>query len=165
MKSPAVVALGAVAAVAALVAVWFGWSWASAAHDQAATRARDRDAVLAAASEALTALNTVDYHDPGPAVDRWIQVTTGELGKTLSGDRQLQLDRTTATRTVASARVNQAAVAEVDPAAGTARVLAVLDVRLSTNGAPSVPSRTRLNASLARTDDGWKVDSVQAASS
>ncbi|WP_236788606.1 hypothetical protein [Amycolatopsis sp. GM8] len=164
MKSPGMVALGALAAVSVLVAAWSGWSWWSAAHDEAAMRAHDRDAVLSAADDALTTLNTVDYHDPGPAVDRWIQVTTGELGKTLSGDRQLQLDRTTASKTVAAAEVNQAAVAELDPAAGTARVLAVLDVQLSTNGAPSVPSRTRLNASLTRTDGGWKVDSVQAAS-
>ncbi|GAB3001800.1 hypothetical protein GCM10017788_74610 [Amycolatopsis acidiphila] len=158
------VAMGALAAVSVLVAAWCGWSWWSAAHDDAATRGQDRDTVLAAAGDALTALNTVDYHDPGPAVDRWIQVTTGQLGKTISGDRQLQLDRATASKTVASARVNQAAVAELNPDAGTARVLVVLDVQLSTNGSPSAPSRARLNASLTRTDSGWKVDSVQAAS-
>jgi Mce-associated membrane protein len=158
------VATGAVAAVAVLVAAWFGWSWWSAAHDDAAVRAQDRDTVLAAAGDALVALNTVDYHDPAPAVDRWIQVTTGELGRTLSGDRQVQLDRARASKTVATARVNQAAVAELDPGAGTARVLVVLDVQLSTNGSPSAPSRVRLNAALTRTDAGWKVASVQAAS-
>jgi Mce-associated membrane protein len=164
MKSPGLAAMTALAAVSVLVAAWFGWSWWSAAQATVVTRGQDRDTVLAAADDALTTLNTVDYHDPGAAVDRWIQVTTGELGKTLSGDRQLQLDRATASRTVASARVNQAAVAALNPDAGTARVIAVLDVQLSTNGAPSVPSRARLNASLTRTDAGWKVDSVQAAS-
>lgn len=164
MKNPGMVAMGALAAVAVLVAAWFGWSWWSTAHDEAAVRADDRDTVLAAAGDALAALNTVDYHDPAPAVDRWIQVTTGELGKTLSGDRQLQLDRARASKTVASARVNQAAVAALDPGAGTARVLVVLDVQLSTGGSPSAPSRARLNASLTRTGGGWKVDSVQAAS-
>ncbi|TNC28964.1 hypothetical protein [Amycolatopsis alkalitolerans] len=164
MKSREMVAMGALAAVSVLVAAWFGWSWWNAAHDDAATRAQERDAVLSAADDALTALNTIDYHDPDPSVDRWVDLTTGQLGKTLSGDRQLQLDRATQSKTVASARVNQSAVAELDPAAGTARVLAVLDVQLSTNGSPSAPSRTRLNATLARTDRGWKVDSVQAAS-
>lgn len=164
MKSPGMAATTALAAVSVLLAAWFGWSWWSAAHSTVANRAQDRDTVLAAAGDALTALNTIDYHDPGPAVDRWIQVTTGELGKTLSGDRQVQLDRATASKTVASARVNQAAVAELNSDAGTARVIAVLDVQLSTNGAPSAPSRARLNAALTRTDAGWKVDSVQAAS-
>lgn len=164
MKSPGMAALAALAAVAVLVAAWFGWSWWSAAHDQAAVRAQDRDTVVAAAGDALTALNTIDYHDPAPAVERWIEVTTGELGRTLSGDRQLQLDRARAAKTVATARVNQAAVAQLDPNAGTARVLVVLDVQLSTNGSPSAPSRARLNASLIRTDAGWKVDAVQAAS-
>ncbi|GHF82072.1 hypothetical protein AMYBAR_005682 [Amycolatopsis bartoniae] len=151
------------AAVSVLVAAWFGWSWWRAAHDDAARRADDRDAVLTAASDALSALNTIDYHDPGPAVDRWLDVTTGQLGRTLSGDREEQIGRATASKTVASARIDQAAVADLDSGKGTARVLAVLDVQLSTNGAPSAQSRARLNATLTRTDAGWKVDSVQAA--
>jgi Mce-associated membrane protein len=165
MQSPnrLLTALAAVAVVALFAAGWFGWTWWSAAHADTTTRAQDRDTVLSAAADALVALNTVDYRNAGPAVDKWIQVTTGELGKTLSGDRQVQLDRTTASKTVASASVNQAAVAELDETAGTARVIAVLDVRLSTNGAASAPSRSRLNAALDRTPQGWKVSSVQAA--
>jgi Mce-associated membrane protein len=153
----------ALTVMAVLVAAWSGWTWWSTAHDPATARARDRDAVLSAATDALVALNTIDYRDPGPAVDRWIQVTTGELGTTLSGDRQLQIDRTTATRTVASASVTQAAVAALDESAGTARVIAVLDIRLSTNGGSPAPDRSRLNAVLNRTGTGWKVSAVQAA--
>ncbi|GAA5160291.1 hypothetical protein GCM10023214_23970 [Amycolatopsis dongchuanensis] len=151
----------ALAAVSVLAAAWFGGSWWRVTHDDVAKRADDRDAVSAAAGEALAALNTIDYHDPGPAVDRWLDVTTGQLGRTLSDDRQDQIARATASRTVASAKVNQAAVAELN--GDTARVLAVLDVQLSTNGAPSATSRARLNATLTRTGGVWKVDSVQAA--
>lgn len=154
--------LSVLAVLAVLSGVWFGWSWWRSAHDDFAARARDRDAVLAAASDALVALNTIDYREAGPAVDRWIQVTAGELGRTLREDRQAQLDRATANRTEASASVTQAAVAELR--GDTARVIAVLDVRLNTNGAPGSSNRSRLNAELTRTPDGWKVDAVQAAS-
>jgi Mce-associated membrane protein len=153
--------IGVLSVVSVLVAAWFGWSWWRSAHDDFAVRAHDRDAVLAAASDALVALNTIDYRDAGTAVDGWLQVTSGELGKTLAGDRQLQLDRATASRTEASASVDRAAVTELH--GDTARVIAVLDVRLSTNGSPPATNRSRLNAELTRTPEGWKVDAVQAA--
>ncbi|KAA9151562.1 hypothetical protein FPZ12_038830 [Amycolatopsis acidicola] len=156
--------LGALAVVAVLVAGWFGWSWWSTAHDATELRARDRDAVLSAASDALVALNTVDYHNPEPAVDRWISVTTGQLGNSLSGDKKTQLDRATQSKTVAWASVDQAALTALDQNAGTARVIAVLDVHLGTNDAAPKDSRARLNAALTRTPQGWKVNSVQAAS-
>lgn len=154
--------LGVVTVVAVLAAAWAGWSWWQDTHDETIVRARDRDAVLSAASVALVALNCMDYRNAGPSVDRWLEVTTGTLGSSLSGDRQLHLDRATSTRTEATAALNQAAVAELH--GDTARVIAVLDVRLSTNGGPPSSSRARLDAELTRTAQGWKVDSVQAAS-
>lgn len=156
--------LSALAVVAVVVAGWFGWGWWSTAHDDVQNRALDRDTVLSAATDALIALNTVDYHNPEPAVDRWISVTTGELGSSMSGDKQTQLERATSSKTVAWASLDQAAVTALDPNAGTARVIAVLDVHLSTNDAAPKDSRARLNAALTRTPQGWKVNSVQAAS-
>ncbi|HET6503837.1 MAG TPA: hypothetical protein VFG87_24075 [Amycolatopsis sp.] len=153
---------GVSAVVAVFAAGWFGWSWWQTAHDDFSTRARDRDAVLAAGSDGLVALNTIDYRDAGPSVDRWIQVTTGELGTTFSGDRQSQLDRATGSKAEASATLDEAAVTDLN--GDTAHVIAVLDVRLSTNGGAPASSRTRLNAELTRTPQGWKIDSVQAAS-
>jgi Mce-associated membrane protein len=154
--------LGVLAVVAVLAAGWFGWLWWRTAHDEVSMRARDRDAVLSAASDGLVALNTIDYRNAGPSVDRWIQVTTGELGTNFSGDRQSQLDRATASKTEASATLDEAAVTDLN--GDTAHVIAVLDVRLATNGGAPASSRTRLNAELTRTPRGWKIDSVQAAS-
>ncbi|WAL67460.1 hypothetical protein ORV05_06660 [Amycolatopsis cynarae] len=162
-RDPVLLGMTVLAVVAVVAATWFGLSWWTAAHDEAGLRARDRDTVLAAATDALTALNTIDYHDPGPALDRWIQVTTGQFGKNLSGDRQLQLDRAVTSRTIATASVRQAAVTELDEAGGTARVIAVVDVQLSTNGSAAAPSRSRLNATLTRTESGWKISAVQGA--
>ncbi|MET7996293.1 hypothetical protein ABZU76_35930 [Amycolatopsis sp. NPDC005232] len=151
--------------LAVLAAAWFGWSWWRAAHDDALARGRDRDAVLAAASTELVALNTIDYHNGGADVDRWIGATTGQYGANLAGDRQLQLDRATSTKTVSTASLLQAAVTDLDPAAGTARVIAVLDVRVSTGGGAAVPKQARLTVDFARDGDAWKVGGVQAVGS
>ncbi|MGI6869408.1 nuclear transport factor 2 family protein [Amycolatopsis sp. 3B14] len=154
--------LGALAAVAVLAAAWFGWSWWSAAHDDGLVRARDRDAVSTAAGDALVALNTIDYREAGAALDRWIAVTSGQLGSSLSGDRQGQVDRATAAKLVATASLRQIAVTEVD--GDTARVIAVLDVSIASDGGEPKPGRSHLTADVARADGTWKITSVQGAS-
>ncbi|MFD6067276.1 MULTISPECIES: hypothetical protein [Amycolatopsis] len=158
-------ALTVAAAIALLIAAWFGWSWWSAARDDGLARGREREAVLAAASGQLEVLNTIDYRSGAQDVDRWLGVTTGRLGKDLTGDRQIQIDRATASKTVATAELEQAAVTELDTAAGTARLMAVLDVRVSTGGGPAVPKVSRLTVDYQRVADGWKVSAVQAAGS
>jgi Mce-associated membrane protein len=148
--------------VALLVAGWFGYSWWSAAHDGALSLARDRDAALDVASTGLVVLNTFDYRTGEQDMDRWLAVTTGQLAQDLSGDRKTQLDEANSTKTIATSTLRQAAVTELNSFAGTAKLIAVLDVRLSTNGATSAPALSRLNVDLARTDKGWKVSAVQA---
>ncbi|GAA3530209.1 hypothetical protein GCM10022222_11430 [Amycolatopsis ultiminotia] len=151
--------------LAVLAAAWFGWSWWRAAGDEGLARGRDRDAVLAAASTDLVALNTIDYHTGAADVDRWIAATTGQYRKDLSGDRQLQIERATSTKTVSTAALVQAAVTDLDPAAGTARLIAVLDVRVSTAGGAPASKQARLSVDFAREGDAWKVGGVQTVGS
>jgi Mce-associated membrane protein len=155
-----------VAAVLAVLAAGFtGWSWWRAATDDSAARGRERDAVLAAAGPELVTLNTIDYRSAGADVDRWIAATAGQYGKDLSGDRQVQIDRATTAKTVSTASLVQAAVTELDVAKGTARLLAVLDVRVSTGGGAASPRLNRLTVDVSRSDAGWKIAGVQAAGS
>ncbi|ANN16491.1 hypothetical protein SD37_13070 [Amycolatopsis orientalis] len=158
-------ALTVVATLAVLAAAWTGWSWWSAARDDGLARGREREAVLTAASGQLEVLNTIDYRTGAQDVDRWLGVTTGRLGKELAGDRQLQIDRANTGKTVATAKLEQAAVTELDAAAGTARLMAVLNVRISTGGGSAVPKISRLTVDYQRAEDGWKVSAVQAAGS
>jgi Mce-associated membrane protein len=154
----------AVAAVLSVLAALFsGWSWWRAASDDSFARGRDRDAVLAAAGPELVTLNTIDYRSAGAAVDRWIAATTGQYGKDLSGDRQVQIDRATTARTVSTASLVQAAVTEISD--DSARLLAVLDVRVSTGGGAVSPRLNRLTVDVARSSGGWKIAGVQAAGS
>ncbi|WP_181771139.1 hypothetical protein [Amycolatopsis pittospori] len=158
-------ALAVFAAVAVLAAAWSGWSWWSAAGDDGLARGREREAVLAAASGQLEMLNTIDYRSGAQDVDRWLGVTTGRLGKDLAGDRKVQIDRANTSKTVATAKLKQAAVTELDAVAGTARLMAVLDVKVSTGGGSATPKVSRLTVDYQRVEDGWKVSAVQAAGS
>ncbi|SFW89981.1 hypothetical protein [Amycolatopsis australiensis] len=158
-------ALVVAAIVSVLAAGFTGWSWWRAAADDSAARGRERDAVLAAVGPELVTLNTIDYRSAGAGVDRWIAATTGQYGRDLAGDRGLQIDRATSARTVSTASLVQAAVTEIDPAAGTARLLAVLDVRVSTGGGAATPRLNRLTVDARRAGGGWKVAGVQAAGS
>lgn len=155
----------AAAVLAVLAAGWTGYSWWRAASDDSLARGRERDAVLAAAGPELVTLNTIDYRNAGADVDRWIAASTGQYGKDLSGDRQVQIERASTARTVSTASLVQAAVTEIDVSAGKARLLAVLDVRVSTGGSAASPRMNRLTVDVARSSDGWKVAGVQAAGS
>jgi Mce-associated membrane protein len=155
--------LVAAAILAVLAAAVTGWSWWRAASDESLARGRDRDAVLAAAGPELVTLNTIDYRTAAADVDRWLAATAGQYGKDLAGDRQLQIDRAVSARTVSSASLVQAAVTEVS--SDSARLLAVLDVRVSTGGAPATPRMNRLTVDVLRSPSGWKVSGVQAAGS
>ena len=153
------------AVLSVLAASGAGYAWWRAASDDSAARGRERDAVLAAAGPELVTLNTIDYRSAGAAVDRWIGASTGQYGKDLAGDRQVQIDRATTARTVSTASLVQAAVTEIDVARGTARLLAVLDVRVSTGGAAVAPRLNRLTVDVSRAPEGWKIAGVQAAGS
>jgi len=153
------------AVLSVLAAAFSGWSWWRAAADDSLARGRERDAVLAAAGPALVTLNTIDYRTAAADVDRWITATTGQYGKDLTGDRQLQIDRAASARTVSTASLVQAAVTEIDVPHGTARLLAVLDVRVSTGGNADAPRLNRLTVDVSHSPDGWKIAGVQAAGS
>ncbi|WP_410568586.1 hypothetical protein [Amycolatopsis sp. cmx-4-61] len=153
------------AVLSVLAAAFAGWSWWRAASDDSFARARSRDEVLAAAGPELVTLNTIDYRTAAADVDRWTAATTGQYEKDLAGDRQLQIDRASSSRTVSSASLVRAAVTEIDPSRGVARLLAVLDVRVSTAGAPAAPRLNRLTVDVSRSPSGWKIAGVQAAGS
>jgi Mce-associated membrane protein len=157
--------LVAAAVLSVLAASVTGYAWWRAAADDSSARGRERDAVLAAAGPELVTLNTIDYRSAGADVDRWIAATTGQYGKDLAGDRQVQIDRATTARTVSSASLVQAAVTEIDVSAGKARLLAVLDVRVSTGGGAVSPRLNRLTVDVSRSVSGWKIAGVQAAGS
>lgn len=156
-------ALLAGALIAVLVAAWFGVSWALAASDDDLAYGRERDVVLTAAEDGLATLHTVDHRRAARDLDAWLTVTSGGLRKDIAGDRDGQLRRAASSKTVASAKVIRAAITELDKHGGTARVIAVVDVRLSTSGGKPATQRRRMNADLVLDGSAWKISAVEAA--
>lgn len=148
----------------ALTAGWFGYSWVSAATDDDLSYGRERDAVLGAASRGLVVLHTMDYRRAAADFGEWQSVSAGRLRSDLAGDREGQLKRAKSGEVISSARPVRVAVTELDGYAGTARVIAVLDVALTAKGHKATDTRRRMNAGLVRTPAGWRVSSVEAAS-
>lgn len=157
-------ALAGLTIAAVLVAGWFGLSWISAAQDSELRYARERDAAYQAAATGLVVLHTIDYRTAERDLDRWNDVTAGELRSDLRGDRDGQLKRASGGQTVSTAKLVRAAVTELDDHAGKARVIAVVDVRLATKDRKASTDRRRMNAELARGPRGWKITTVEAAS-
>ena len=147
-----------------LLAAWAGFAmvvagllWWHAASDPDVQLARARDVVLAAGSRALVELNTIAAADAEAGHDRWERAATGPLLDRLREQREQNLAAVRAAGTTRSVRLLRAAVTEVDVERGTARVIAALEV--TENAA--APARTRLDAQLVQTPDGWKVAAVE----
>lgn len=149
--------------VAAVAAGWFGWSWWSAAHDDDLVLARERDAVLQQAREALVTLNTVDYRTAKQDVGRWAKVTTGRFGKELVDRSEDQVRQVKESKTVTTATVANASVTELRPRRSSARVMVVLNIEVRSTDGEDRARHSLLEAELSKTEGGWKVTSVQAA--
>ncbi|WP_199430386.1 hypothetical protein [Qaidamihabitans albus] len=153
----AIAALGAAAAFAG----WAGWFWFDAAHDEALAHAAMRDAALDAGREHVARLTTLDHNDVDAGIDRWLAVSTGALRDELAGTGE---DTKRALReggTVATGEVLDAAISELDPAAGTARMLVSVEITTSGgNGGEPATTRNRFTAQLRQTGEGWKLSAL-----
>lgn len=158
---PLRIALLALAVVAVAAAGWTGWEWYSAAHDGKLAYAHTRDDVLSQGERGIVSLNTLDYRDVNGGFTRWLQASTGQLADGINNGRADDTKRIQDAKTVTTARVLGSSVTEVDDQAGKARMIAAVEVTVTpAQGQPAV-KRSRFEAQLARTDQGWKISSLQ----
>lgn len=154
---------GATAALAAVPALWSGWSWYAAAHDDSAAYARARDQVLAAGEQAAQNMNTLDHRDLGPGLDLWESSTTGDLHDQLVQGRAKFEGQVRQARTVTSAKALSGAVTELDDRAGRATVMIALRITVQVpDGAPATKD-SRMLGELTRTPGGWKLSALGQA--
>ncbi|MER6912120.1 hypothetical protein ABT354_10645 [Streptomyces sp. NPDC000594] len=150
----------ALALVAAGWAGWSGWRWYTAAHDEPAAYAAERDRALAAGEQAILNLNTLDHRNLTRGLDTWEDSATGELRRQLTDGRaefERQIQRA---RTVSSARLLAGAVTELDTRAGRASVMVSLRVTVTAPKSEPVRKESRMLGELTRTGDGWKLSGL-----
>jgi Mce-associated membrane protein len=149
-------ALALLVALSALAATFFGVRWALALGDDGLELARERDVVLVDAQQAALNLNSLDFAHVDAGLDLWEQSSTGPLLDEFRANRAEYAKVVTDSKRVTTATVTDAAVAEVDVRAGTARVLVGVDVQVRPEGQDPVGTRQRLQLEMTRTDAGWK---------
>ncbi|WP_370943712.1 hypothetical protein AB5J62_31960 [Amycolatopsis sp. cg5] len=147
----------AAVAVATVFAGWSGWSWLSASQDESLTYAQLRDDALQAGREHIAQLSTLDYHDTHAGVTRWLDVSTGTLREQLQHTDENAL---AATATVSTGKVLDAAVSDLNAHAGTAKLLASVEITVAKNGVAPGTKRNRFTAQLTKTDGGWKLSAL-----
>jgi len=153
--------LAVVALLAVLGAGWSGWSWWQSSHSDDVTYGQARDLVLTTASAQIKTLNTVDYRQADEDLTQWQRVTTGNLLTQLTNQHDSDVNSTKSQKTVSTAKIIDAAVSTLDTRAGAATVLVAVEVTISqADGQPSV-RKSRVDAVLSRTVDGWKTGTVQ----
>ncbi|GLY88710.1 hypothetical protein [Actinoallomurus iriomotensis] len=147
----------ALLAAAAVFCGWSGWTYHQSAHSSSVPFARARDQVRRDARQEIAVLNTLDPRQSDAGLGRWLDASTGtlrdSLRRTSAQDRQKALSSGTA----AVGTVTDLAVTELDTHAGTAQVIATVQVKLG-----SSLERKRFTAVLARTGARWKLSSLTA---
>ncbi|RAY11025.1 hypothetical protein DPM19_32500 [Actinomadura craniellae] len=148
--------------LAALLLAWAGWSYWQAGNSPEAESGHDRDLALSAGKQQIAALNSMDHARVDAGLRQWLNASTGPLHDQLRRDSAQSRQRILQARTSAEGSVTAAALTELDGRAGTAQVIASVEIRLTPQaGAPSV-QRKRYEAGLSRTPGGWKLTSLTA---
>ncbi|MFP5069792.1 hypothetical protein ACLFMI_09005 [Pseudonocardia nantongensis] len=149
------------AVLAAVLALLLGALWLFALNSDSVQVAQARDEALQDARQAVINLNTLDHKDAQRGLDLWIQSSSGSVRDEFVKNRDAYADLVTQQKRTTTAAVSDAAVSEVDPRAGTARVLLGVDVTVTPEGQEPAVTRQRIEAGMTRTDEGWKVDALE----
>lgn len=150
----------ALVVAAATVAIVFGAGWFKAANDDSLAYSTSRDEVARVAQAAIVTMNTLDYRRIDEGLANWAEATTGPLHDqiaSLPADRKKQLADA---KPVTSATIMSSAVKELDDRAGKATVIAAVKRTVQTADGKPQRSYSPMQASLTRTKDGWKLESL-----
>ncbi|WP_406642240.1 hypothetical protein [Amycolatopsis sp. WGS_07] len=146
-------AAGIALAAATAFAAWSAWSWHTAATSPASTTGATRDEAVTAGRALITTVTTFDPQHRDQDLAHWQAATTGAL--------QTSLPSTIPPSGAAmTGHVLDAGLSDLDPQAGTAKLLASVEITVTKDGTAQPTRRTRLTATLARTASGWKLSSL-----
>lgn len=150
-------------AVAVLYAAGAGlWYWQSTGTP-AVAGGQLRDQALAAATREVTDLNTVNYKAIGAAQSRWLADTTGSLHAQIVKTNASAKTQIKKVQTSSAAKVTSAAVTALNRQAGTATVIAVVQVQqVAVSGGVNTVIN-RYICLLARHDGRWQISSLKPA--
>ncbi|MGB3439373.1 MAG: hypothetical protein WBA97_11540 [Actinophytocola sp.] len=149
-----------VVVVALAFAGWGGFTWWQASRDDSLAYATAREEVLAAGRTQVATLTTLDYHDVDGGIERWLSVSTGGLRDELAATDAETRGQLKANATVATGRVLDAAVSELDTRSGSAKLLVSVEISTAKDGSPPSAKRNRFVAGMSQVDGEWKLSAL-----
>lgn len=152
--------LGGLLVAALLFCAFSGWIYWTAHSDEDLAYSRARDRALAEGRAHITTLNSIEARRVGPGLRAWRETATGLLREELRRSEKKSAQTLRERGTGARARVTDAALTELDDRAGTAALIATVQVKTTTRGGTPASDRKRFEAGLERTDEGWKLTSL-----
>ncbi|WP_134665513.1 MULTISPECIES: hypothetical protein [unclassified Amycolatopsis] len=147
-------AAGIALTAAAAFAAWSAWSWHAAATAPASTAGATRDEAVTAGRALITTVTTFDPQHRDQTLTHWQSATTGALQTTLPSNVPPDGSATTG-------HVLDAGLSDLDADAGTAKLLASVEITVTKDGTAQPIRRTRLAATMTRTASGWKLSSLE----
>lgn len=117
--------------------------------------------MLTEADAAVETLNTVDATDVEGSLDEWESVATGELLRELRNGRAGHVESLTEAGTSTEGEVLASAATQFDDEDGAAEVLAATRIVVTRPGADPTEKKQRMRVGMTKTDDGWKMHSVE----
>jgi Mce-associated membrane protein len=121
-----------------------------------------RDTVLLDARQDVVVLNTLDYRDVTGGLRRWSAASTGTLHQSLDHVPAATREHIVQARRITTAKVLDAAVVSLDARAGSATVIASIELHVApAGGGTASVRRERLRAEMNRVDGTWKVASLE----
>jgi Mce-associated membrane protein len=162
-RDPVLAVAAVLAAAAVIFAAQSGWAWYSAARAGTPALAKTRDQVLQAGEQEVQNFNTLDYRHVSAGLNLWERSSAGQLLAEVVAARTQFEQQVEQAKTITTAKILDAALVTLDVRAGTASIIAAvqLDV-IPSQGAP-VSKQTRLVGQLTRTASGWKLTALGQA--
>lgn len=159
VKQPVVARAVVVIMLAGAAAVWFGVRLTTSMSGEEISVAQSRTEAVDQGSRAVVALNSLDYRNPAGGVKAWTAHSTGLLHGQIQSSRRDIARAVQQRKTITTATVVQAALAEFDQ--NRARLMAVVDVRVQRHDGKRVTKRARLLGELERAGGGpWKLSAL-----
>ena len=160
VSEPLVATAVVLAALAALFAAWSGWSWYRASTAGPPPGVQLRDQVLQAGEQAVQNFNTLDYRNVAAGLALWEQSSTGPLRTEISTGRAQFESQIKQTKTITTARILDGALTALNPRAGTASIIAAVQITVTPASGSPVTKQSRLAGTLTKTSSGWKLSQL-----
>lgn len=159
-RDPVLAVAAVLAAAAAVFAAWSGWSWHSAAQAGPSALAQTRDQVLQTGEQEMQNFSTLDYRHVSQGLSLWEQSSTGALLEEITAGRSQFEQQVEQAKTITTAKILDAALVSLNVQAGSASIIAAVQINVIPLKGAAVSKQNRLEGQLTRTASGWKLTAL-----